>query len=167
MQKIFLFGFLLLSLFFCKAQEEVIIELRYIDDRYNETLNESFVNRNMIFIAENDTLNINLKLPFNINNPMLFNTGIFYNCHLQQDSVYTITLKKICVNDIPEICNSYYKINAIFDDKDCSKFTEIQKNTPYEYICGYSKGYGKFVDIDNVLYEITDLIPHDCCFFPP
>jgi hypothetical protein len=96
----------------------------------------------------------------------IYSTGIYYNCHLQQDTIYTITLQKICVNEIPDFCNSYYFTNAVFDSIDCSKFTEIENNTPYEYKCGYSKGYGKFVDIKGTLYEIVGLKPDKDCFYP-
>ncbi len=117
-------------------------------------------------------MNVRLPLKVDINNKKdtiglnIIDNGIYYNCHLQKDTIYTIQLKKICVNEIPDFCNSYYKINAVFENKDCSEFSEINKNTPYEYKCGYSKDYGKFIDIDNTLYEIVDLKPTNNCFYP-
>lgn len=151
---------MLFTFFSCKAQEKVT--LRYIGHQYKETKNKSFVNDELTFIKNNDTLRVNIKVPFNESDAQIINRGIYYNCHLKEDTVYTLTLKKICANDIPEAFNSYYKTNTIPDKKDCSKFTEIEKNTDYEY-----KGnYGKYVDIDGVLYEIIGLSPDNNCFYP-
>lgn len=155
-----LYGIMLFTFFSCKAQEKVT--LRYIGHQYKETKNKSFVNDELTFIKNNDTLRVNIKVPFNESDAQIINRGIYYNCHLKEDTVYTLTLKKICANDIPEAFNSYYKTNTIPDKKDCSKFTEIEKNTDYEY-----KGnYGKYVDIDGVLYEIIGLSPDNNCFYP-
>lgn len=65
------------------------------------------------------------------------------------------------MSEIPESFNSYYKTNAIVDEKDCSKFSEVEKNTAYNYI----GNYGKYVDIDGVLYEVVGLNPSDECVF--
>lgn len=155
-----LYGIMLLTFFSCKAQEKVT--LRYIGHQYKETKNKSFVNDELTFIKDKDTLKVNIKVPFDERNAQIINRGIFYNCHLKEDTVYTITLKKICANNIPEAYNSYYKTNAIPDKKDCSKFTEIEKNTNYEY----TGNYGKYVDIGGVLYEVIGLSPDDSCFYP-
>jgi hypothetical protein len=155
-----LYGIMLFTFFSCKAQEKVTA--RYIGHQYKETKNKSFVNDELTFINNNDTLRVNIKVPFNENDAQIINKGIYYNCHLKEDTVYTITLKKICTTDIPEAFNSYYKTNAIPDKKDCSKFTEIEKNTNYEY-----KGnYGKYVDINGVLYEVIGISPDNGCFYP-
>ena len=87
--------------------------------------------------------------------------GIFYNCHLKEDILYTITLKKICGNDIPDVFHIYYKTNAVFDKDDCSRFKAIVKNTNYVY----DRNYGKYVDMDGILYEIVGLTPGDGCVF--
>jgi len=112
-------------------------------------------------LKENDTLEMNLRIPFNSNKHEIIDKGIFYNCHLKPGTVYTITLKKICTNDIVDVPNSYYKTNIIPEKKNCSRFTEIEKNTRYEY-----KGnYGKYIDFKNTLYEIIDLTPNGDCAF--
>lgn len=151
---------MLFTFFSCKAQEKAA--LRYIGHQYKVTKNKSFVNNELTFIKDKDTLKVNIKVPFDERNAEIINRGIYYNCHLKEDTVYTITLKKICSTDIPEVFNSYYKTNTIPDKKDCSKFTEVEKNTNYEY-----KGnYEKYVDIDGVLYEVIGISPDDSCFYP-
>jgi len=170
MRNLIFFCFLLLSLPACVAQETITV--RYISSQYNRTKNNSFICKEMRFISykNNDTLSMNVRLPLKVTVKVSNDTigidvvdmGIYYDCHLKKDTIYTITVKKICINEIPEVYHSYYNTNAIFDNNDCSKFTEIEKNTPYEYI-GY---YGKFVDIKGILYEIVGLKPDNDCFYP-
>lgn len=143
----------------CKGQES--LTMRYVGHRYKETKNKSFINDELIFLKGKDSLFINVKLPFDLNNHQIVDRGIFYNCHLKKDTTYTLTLKKICVKDISDVPNSYYMTNAIFNKKDCSKFTEIKRNTKYKY----EGNYGKYVDMNGGLYEIIRLSPSDGCFF--
>lgn len=151
---------MLLTLFSCKAQEKVT--LLYLGYQYNNTKNSSFVSKELNFLKANDTLHMNIRLPYDTIKHEIINRGIYYNCHLKKDTTYTFTLKKICVNNIPDVPNSYYKTNTIPNKKDCSKFTEVEKNTGYKY----EGNYGKYVDIDRTLYEIIGLSPNDGCFFP-
>jgi len=84
---------LLLSLLFiccCEAQKTIIGD--YIGYKYLGTKNTSFINRELSFLVNNDTLRINIKIPFDITNPQIINHGIYYNCHLKQSSIYTIKL---------------------------------------------------------------------------
>ncbi|MDM1377349.1 hypothetical protein [Myroides marinus] len=160
MRALILYGIILFTFFSCKAQEKVT--LRYIGNQSSGTENESFINNSFLFLNKNDTIKVNVKTPFNINKMEIINRGIYYNCQLKKDTIYSLTLKKICTADIPEIFNSYYKTNTIPDKTDCSKFTEIKKNTVYDY-----KGnYEKYVDIDDVLYEVIGLSPDTGCFYP-
>jgi len=150
---------LLLPIRNCKAQE---LTLRYIGFQYNITRNNSFINKELKFLKENkDTLEINLKLPFDTIKHEVFEMGIYYRCFLEKDTIYTIRLEKICINDMLDVPHSYYKINAIPDQEDCSAFTEIEKNTKYNY----NGNYEKYVDVDNVLYRIVILSPTDGCHF--
>lgn len=161
MRLLLLYGIILLSFFGCKAQEKVT--LRYIDHQYKETKNKSFINDELIFLKnDNDTLRVNVKIPFNTDKSEIINRGIYYNCYLKEGVVYTIEWKKICINDIPDVPNSYYKTNTIADKMDCSKIKEIEKNTKYQYV----GNYGKYIDIDGTLYEIVGLTPSDGCTFP-
>jgi len=145
----------------CKAQDKVTGH--YLGYQFNSTQNISYLSQELKFIKMNkDTLRLNLRLPYDTISHNVINYGIFYNCHLKEGKEYTIKLKKICVSDIPEAYNSYYKTNAIPDKKDCSKFTEVEKDTEYNYI----GNYGKYVDIDGVLYEVIGLSPDDSCFYP-
>ncbi|WP_288443870.1 hypothetical protein [uncultured Chryseobacterium sp.] len=158
--RIVVYGIIMLTTFSCKAQEKVT--LSYVSHQYNKTHNKSFLNNELTFLKGKDTLKVNIKVPFDETNAQIVNQGIFYNCHLKKDTLYTFTLKKVCITDIPEGFSSYYKTNMIPDKKDCSKLVEIQKNTEYKY----SGNYGKYVDINRVLYEITGITPDDSCFFP-
>lgn len=160
MRALFTYGFVMLTYLSCKAQEQIIG--KYIGYQYTETQSVSFTNRQLLFLnGDSDTLKINIKIPFNVKMPRIINPGIYYNCHLKEDTVYILTLKKICANDIPEAFNSYYKTNTIPDKKDCTKFIEIEKNTAYKY----TGNYGKYVDIDEVLYEVIGISPGDGCFY--
>lgn len=144
----------------CNAQEKVIAN--YIGYSFNSTKNSSYLSQELRFIKENgDTLKMNLRLPYDTISHNIINRGVFYNCHLKESVTYTFTLKKICASDIPEAFNSYYKTNIISDKKDCSKFTEIEKKTEYNY----TGNYGKYVDINKTLYEILNISPDDGCIF--
>ncbi|MES2573772.1 MAG: hypothetical protein V4572_02410 [Bacteroidota bacterium] len=166
MRKIALYILILVSLSNCKAQQQeksqnLKITARYVGQKYKETQNISFLNDELQFLKDKDNLVINIKIPYDSTKPEILKQGIFYNCELKHNIVYTFTLKKICVSDIPSEFNSYYKTNATFSDSNCSKFTEKKVNTNYQF-----KGtYGKYVDIDNELYEVIDLLPNDNCNF--
>lgn len=160
MKTIIVFAIMLFTLCGCKAQDK--ITLCYIGYQYKETKNNSFLNKQLLFTHNEDTLKMNLRLPFDISNHNVIDSGIFYNCHLKKGTTYTITLKKTCVTDIHETFNSYYNINTIPDKTDCSRFIEIRKNTRFRYF----GNYGKYVDIDGVLYEIIGLSPDDDCCYP-
>lgn len=142
----------------CKAQEK--LTLRYLGHQYKETKNRSFVNDELIFMKDKDTLRINIKVPFDEKNKQITNRGIYYDCHLKEGVIYTISLKRMCVDNIPEVFNSYYQTNTISDKEDCAKFNEVKKHTEYNY----TGNYGKYVDIDRVLYEIIEISPDDNCF---
>lgn len=160
MMKLILYSIILYSFIGCKTQDKITGS--YFDYQYSGTENTSYLRQELKFInKDKDTLKVNLRLPYDTISRNIINRGVFYNCILKKGTIYTITLKKICVKDIPETFNSYYKTNAIPDKTDCSKFREIKNNTAYEY-----KGdYGKYVDINNVIYEVIGLSPSDGCFF--
>jgi len=155
--------YMILSVFLlsnCNAQNK--LTLRYLGYQFNSTKNKSFVSQDLKFLKDDkDTIHMNVRLPFDTITYNIIDRGIFYGCHLKKDTVYTITLKKICVNNIPDVPNDYYKINTIPDQKDCSKFIEIEKNTKYKY----EGNYGKYVDISGILFEIMGLNPSGGCFF--
>jgi len=172
MKKLFVSVFLLALLlsFDCVAQK--IITARYLRSNYEFTQNSSFMRREMKFVSDNsnDTLYVNVRLPLKLNinkfndtiSVEVFNWGVYHNCHLEQDSIYILILKRICVNDIPEWQHSYYRTNAIFDENDCSRFVEFENNTPFQY-AGY---VGEYVDVKGILYRIVGLEPNTNCFFP-
>ena len=161
MRALILLILFLVSVFDGIAQDRVE-EMRYIGFKINESKNISFLNKEFIFLRGGDTIVVNAKLSFNIDNPMFFSIGIYHNCHLKLDSIYTLTLKRICINEIPEWHHSYYRTNAIFDEDDCSRFIEVENNTLFQY-ANYST---KYVDIKGVLYKIVGLKPDDNCFYP-
>lgn len=144
----------------CEAQRT--IELKYLGMHYSGTRNKTFINRQLIFLNGGDTLQMNQKIPYDTTNHQVLYYGVYQKCHLKNDSTYTITLTKICLDSITDVLHSYYKINAIADKNDCSKFTEIERTSEYRY----EVDYGKYVDIQKVLYEITRLTPNTDCFPP-
>ncbi|SFO17548.1 hypothetical protein SAMN05421741_1249 [Paenimyroides ummariense] len=154
------YGIILFLCFSCKAQERMT--LRYVGQNYKETKNKSFINNELKFIRNGDTLRFSIKVPYDASKRQFINEGIFYNCHLKKETIYDITLKKICVTDIPEAFYSYYKTNTIMNEIDCSKFTEVEKDTEYKYL----GKYGKYLDIEGVLYEVIGLSPDNGCVFP-
>lgn len=145
----------------CQMQRQITIEANYVGYQFQETQNKSFFNKELLFLSAEDTVKVNLRLPIDRETANIIDRGIFHNCHLEEGTKYVVTLKKICVNTIHESENSYYKTNAIFRKKGCSKFKEIKKDTKYRY----SGNYGKYVDIEGVLYEIVGLSPSDDCFW--
>lgn len=148
---------------FCSYKAQEKLTLKYLGYTYNETNNESFINRKLWFLKyDEDTLKVNIKMPFDRKDPKIINSGIYYNCSLKESITYILTFKKININNIPEGYNSYYKINGIFKDNNSSEFNEFKKNTPYLYR-GY---YGRFVDIDGNLYEVIDVEPSNDCMLP-
>lgn len=159
MRRLISSGIILISLFGCKVQEKLVAT--YIGYQYKETKNNSFIRREFVFLEKNDTVFVNIRIPFDTEKPQIVNPGIFYDCNLKENTVYTILLKKICVSNIPKAFNSYYKTNTVFDRKDCSKFIEIEKNTEYKY----TGNYGKYVDIAGMLFEVIGLSPDDGCNF--
>ena len=159
MRTLILTGIMIISLFGCKAHEKIVAT--YIGYKYKGTKNDSFIRQELVFLEKNDTLLINIRMPFDTKQPQIVNPGIFYNCHLKENTVYTLMLKKICVSHIPKAFNSYYKTNTISKKTNCSKFKEIEKNTEYQY----TGNYGKYLDIDGTLYEIIGLSPDEGCNF--
>jgi len=159
MKKIVFYSAVLLIVYSCKGQQQ--IRGRYEGNAYKETLNESFINSELRFINGSDTLKLNLKLPFDRDKHQVNDRGIFYNCHLKKDTMYSITLKKICAADIVDVPVCYYMINTIPDGKECYRFTEVAKTTEYRD----AGNYGKYVDVGGVLYEIVSLSPNGSCSF--
>lgn len=162
MTKILFFSIIIFCLFACKAQKIIKYEnIKYEGFSYQATLNDSFVNKRLVFLKGTDSVIFNIKIPYdasvrNINDP-----GIFYNCTLRKDSLYSFELKKIPLSSISEEYNSYYKTNAKFKSKSKSKFIEVSKNTDYQY-----KGiYGMFVDINHELLMINKMVPAKDCIF--
>ncbi|MDO6433296.1 hypothetical protein Q4E93_21980 [Flavitalea sp. BT771] len=150
-----------LTLIVCSCKGQLQIKGRYEGNVYKETLNDSFINSELRFINGSDTVKLNLKLPFDRDKRQVNDRGIFYNCHLKKDTVYSITLKTICAADIVDVPVCYYKINTIPDVKECFRFTEVAKTTEYRDI----GNYGKYVDMGGVLYEIVRLSPNSSCYF--
>lgn len=164
MAKTFLFKCVLLAFVSvsCKAQDTLTYKVKYIGFSFETTKNRSFINRSLIFINNKDTFILNQKLPYKSEKPKVNYSGIYYNCHLKEDVVYTIVLKSFCVRDIPKSFNNYYITNTIPDKNDCSMFKENERNTKYKYYGNYEK----YVDIAGRLYEVIGLSPSDDCFFP-
>ncbi|KXB35414.1 hypothetical protein HMPREF1869_00957 [Bacteroidales bacterium KA00251] len=160
-------NFILLSIAVLLSYSDSLIldltDLRYVGYQFEETKNQSFLNKKMIFLDELDTLIVNLRLPYNIKTHTVIDKGVFYNCHLVKDAFYSIRLRRIHIHDIPKELNYYYNSNALPNEADSSRFIEIEKDTDFSY-CGE---YGMYVDINNTLYKIVGLFPDCNCFYPP
>jgi len=147
----------------CYAQDTLTLEgVKYVGYSLNKTLNRSFMNKRHFFVKKQDTISVNQKLPLDLRKGIIYDYGVFFKCHLQKDTVYSISLKKIGLEHIPLIYNNYYRINAIFkNSSDRSKYIEIKKNTKVSY-----KGnYMKYFDLDNELYDMVRLAPGTGCRF--
>jgi hypothetical protein len=147
----------LIMIFACSTQKKITVQ--YIGQRYSSTQNKSFVNNELLLLKGNDTIHMNVKLPYNSAESDTVNSGILYRCFLKTNKLYTIKLKPICPADIPDVINSYYKINAI-PKKNCSTFTEVKMDTEFQ-----RRNPGKYVDIDHKLYELTGIVPDTDCAY--
>jgi len=148
--------------FGCKAQNLLKYQdLKYAGVSYQGTLNSSFVNKRIVFTQGADSIVFNVKIPWDSTTKNINDPGIFYNCTLKQDTVYSFVLKKVSPAAIPKGYNSYYLSNGKFHDIKKSKFTEISKNTPYKY----QGTNGMFIDIDHDLLLIEKMSPTTDCVF--
>lgn len=161
---IFLFAHL------CISQEKIINleNTRLIDRRY-EIIDKTYFNEIYLFLNFTDTLKINSKKVYNYEDVLksnkieFYSNGLFYNCQLKKDSIYSFKIKKVCKEKIISTYNNFYLTNAIFNDtNNCSKFKEIKnENVYYENQLNVSR----YIDINNELYEIIGLTPSNDCFF--
>jgi hypothetical protein len=143
----------------CSRAQDVIVG-KYIGEKFTDTKNKSYSNCEMLFVNfNNDTIRLNLKLPYDKFSNSVFDYGLYKHCILIEGNIYAISLLKICINDIPAEYESYYKYNAVADNENCSKFKEIEKNTNY---VDRAK-YGNYVDVDNTVYKVIGLTPDDDC----
>ncbi|OYQ41531.1 hypothetical protein, partial [Flavobacterium aurantiibacter] len=159
MKNHFFLVFTTLFCIICNAQDSIIGQ--YIGENYKKTKNNSFVSKELLFLKNKDTIKLNLKLPIDTSKNIVNDLGLFFNCHLKKDTIYKITLKKILWSKIPETEYSYYRINLISKEPDSYEFIEVNRNTPY----GYRGNYGKYVDMNNIIYEIIGISPDETCFF--
>ena len=162
MRNIILVLFVFASCVVIWAQDIIrYVDLKYIGYEYVETLNNSFINKRILFFKASDSVIFNIRIPFSMEEKKVYDTGIFYNCILRKDSLYSFELKKAFVSEIPKEYNSYYITNGVFPYKKKSKFTEIKKDTKYMY----QGNNGMFIDINHELYLILKMTPeYDCIF---
>jgi hypothetical protein len=147
----------ILILYGCTTQKK--LTLRYIAQRYTRTVNKSFLNNELLFLNGKDTLRMNVKLPYNPVASDTVNTGIYRRCHLKKDRVYSFKLKPVNGKDIPDVLNSYYKLNAIFSsEKRNATYTEVKKDTEF-----LQRNPGSFIDMNGQVYEIMELMPDQDC----
>lgn len=168
-KKIFILNIFVLSLGILHA---TTISGRYCGCHFKATKNAYFVNKEMLFVTDQeDSVYINIKLPIDTSNSMIVDYGIFYNCTLKKDSIYTFSLKKISRADLNVINNEYYSGNTINNEyyrsniiclNDDGKFEEIEKNIPYSTVITNNV----FIDKDNFIYKIIDLSPKTDCIYP-
>ena len=151
----------LISIINCTAQT-IIKYNNFIYKGYtlNKTFNTGFINKKLLFVKNRDTIYINQKLPYSTHKLTFYDYGIYFNCHLEIDSLYTFKLKKIRKKDVPSYFNNYYRINTLFKNRsNPSRFIEIKRNTAF-LIKGY---YDKYFDLNNELFEIMELSPLSGC----
>jgi hypothetical protein len=128
---------------------------------YSKTKNKSFVNSELVFLRGKDIIRMNLKIPYNPLTSDTINSGIYRRCYLKPGTLYTFKLRPVKASDIPDVLNSYYKINVVFDGRRRgAPFSEFEKDTEF-----LQRNPGSFVDIDSKVYEITELMPdRDCAY---
>ena len=150
---------LLLFIFGCVPQKK--LTLQYVADRYTTTQNQSFLTHELLFLHHQDTLRMNVRIPFNHSTYDTVNNGIFHRCFPKKSSIYAFKLKPIRVENIPTEVNSYYKTNAVFKNRRAgAAFREIKKNTEFLH-----RNPGKYIDIDHRIYEIMEMWPDTDCAF--
>jgi hypothetical protein len=149
---------LLLFFFACSTQKKITVQ--YIGQRYSGTQNKSFVNNELLLLKGKDTVHMNVKLPYNSVTGDTINNGILYRCFLKADKLYRIKLKCIRPAVIPDVVNSYYKINLLPSKKRCATFTEIKVDTEF-----LQRNPGKYVDINHRVYELLELSPDTDCAY--
>ena len=142
----------------CSSQKTITVQ--YIGQNFSSTFNKSFVNNELLLLKEKDTIRMNVKLPYDPVTGDTINNGILYRCHLKEKRSYVLKLKPICPLDIPEVVNSYYRINARSSKKRCSTFSEIKVDTEF-----LQRNPGKYVDINNRIYELMGISPDTDCAF--
>jgi hypothetical protein len=153
----------LLLFLYSKSQDTIEYKnYKYIGFVYTPTLNHSFVNKALLFVKNSDTVVINQKLPFNLLKKEIFNEGVYYNCRVDSNKIYSLVFKKISQKIIPDNHVNYYKINASFSDSsNSSKFKEFSRNTEFKYYGNYMK----YFDINWELVEILNITPKCNCRF--
>lgn len=148
-----------LSCFDAEAQKTVeFSNLKYIGYSNSITLNNSFINKRIVFLNGKDSIIMNIKIAFDIKERKIYDPGIFYNCRLDIDSIYSFKLKKIRPSEIPKEYNSYYRTNCLFKTQS-SRFKEVKKDTKYRFI----GNTGMYVDINHELFEIKNMTPASGC----
>jgi hypothetical protein len=147
----------------CRTQHIVSYkDLRFISNSYQGTQNKNFINKRIVFLSVKDSVFFNIKIAWDADVKNINDPGIFYNCQLNKDTLYTFTLKKATVSAIPVEYNSYYLTNGQFPSAKSSKFKEVKKNTPYNYV----GNTGMFIDINDELYTIEKMTPTTRLYFP-
>lgn len=158
--KFTLFSLIVLLISFgCKAQKIVNYnKLKYVSYSNSSTLNNSFINKRMVFLNGKDSVFFNIKIAFDLKEKKIYDPGIFYNCKLETDSIYSFSLKKIVPSEIPKEYNTYYRTNCVFN-KESSRFKEYKKKTKYLFV----GNTGMFVDINHELFKIIKMTPATGC----
>lgn len=158
-RKILIFSTVLLTLLSaCSIQKTITVQ--YIGQQYSSTQNKSFVNNELLLLKGTDTLHMNVKLPYNSATGDTINNGILYRCFLKNNKIYTLKLKRIPPSAIPEVINSYYRVNGAPGKKNSSTFREIKKDTEF-----LQRNPGKYVDINHRIYELLELSPDTDCAY--
>jgi hypothetical protein len=136
-----------------------LTNLKYKGCFYYGTLNKSFINKRLVFLNGKDSVFVNIKIAFDAKGKKTYDPGIFYNCQLEKDSIYSFSIKKIAPSEIPKEYNTYYRTNCIFNTNGSSRFKEVKKNTQY-YFVGNT---GIYVDINHELFKIMKMTPARGC----
>ena len=155
----------LLTLFFFLGSsimaQEKRLTLRCLDVSYEASHNSAFVNRAIRCRNElnGDTLVMNQKIPIvETSDEFTIYLRGFNGYFIEKDEHFTIEIRPINVSAMKDVPYNYYEINCVFENDTSPRFYEITKNTSYKY----SGSYERYVDIENELYLVTEVLKSHC-----
>lgn len=159
---------IILFMIFCLYAQVIISQNKKIVGNYmtysiSPTKNYNYFTLKVVICSKNDTVVINARYPvwFYDSLAICYNYGIKYSCCFHEGQKYSISLKRITKEKLDKTKNSYYQTNAIFLNKNSSRFVEICNNTIFPNRIDETD----LVDIDGCLYRVENVKAYQPCPF--